>query len=227
MDEGHPHDAITPYAASKSAADHIIESYVQTFGIDATVIRPFNNIGPRQNPGSYAGIVPIIVRRVLNGEPIEIFGDGEQTVDTPPESFSASEKYTDSGAVFGYGTAEGGPMRITTGGVSDQGGGYIQYQGTDALSVLDEANLEAIADELDVEYARRTADAAPVLPEAPSTTTDYTDSGEVGNVAELYWIAALVILGILGVELTRATVLIARLRRLRAPRQRSGRGGTS
>ncbi|MCR2765138.1 NAD-dependent epimerase/dehydratase family protein [Microbacterium sp. zg.B48] len=81
MDEGHPHDAITPYAASKSAADHIIESYVQTFNIDATVIRPFNNIGPRQNPGSYAGIVPIIVRRVLDGAPIEIYGDGEQTRD--------------------------------------------------------------------------------------------------------------------------------------------------
>jgi UDP-glucose 4-epimerase len=81
MNEEHPHDAITPYAASKSAADHIIESYVQTFGIDATVIRPFNNIGPRQNPGSYAGIVPIIVKRVLAGQPIEIFGDGEQTRD--------------------------------------------------------------------------------------------------------------------------------------------------
>jgi UDP-glucose 4-epimerase len=81
MNEEHPHDAITPYAASKSAADHIISSYVQTFGIDATVIRPFNNIGPRQNPGSYAGIVPIVVRKVLTGEPIEIFGDGEQTRD--------------------------------------------------------------------------------------------------------------------------------------------------
>lgn len=81
MDEGHPHDAITPYAASKSAADHIIDSYVQTFGIDATVIRPFNNIGPRQNPGSYAGIVPIVIRRVLAGLPIEIHGDGEQTRD--------------------------------------------------------------------------------------------------------------------------------------------------
>lgn len=81
MDEEHPHDAITPYAASKSAADHIIRSYVLTFGISATVIRPFNNIGPRQNPGAYAGVVPIIVRRVLRGEPIEIFGDGEQTRD--------------------------------------------------------------------------------------------------------------------------------------------------
>lgn len=81
MDEGHPHDAITPYAASKSAADHIINSYVQTFGIDATVVRPFNNIGPRQNPGSYAGIVPIVVKKVLSGLPIEIHGDGNQTRD--------------------------------------------------------------------------------------------------------------------------------------------------
>lgn len=81
MDEDHPHDAITPYAASKSAGDHIIHSYVETFGIDATVIRPFNNVGPRQNVGSYAGIIPIVVRRVLNGEPILIYGDGEQTRD--------------------------------------------------------------------------------------------------------------------------------------------------
>ena len=81
MDESHPHDAITPYAASKSAEDHIISSYVQTFGIDATIVRPFNNIGPRQNPGSYAGIVPIVIRKVLSGEPIEIHGDGEQTRD--------------------------------------------------------------------------------------------------------------------------------------------------
>ena len=81
MDEEHPHDAITPYAASKSAEDHIIHSYVQTFGIDATVVRPFNNIGPRQNPGTYAGIVPIVIKKVLAGEPIEIHGDGEQTRD--------------------------------------------------------------------------------------------------------------------------------------------------
>jgi UDP-glucose 4-epimerase len=81
MDEDHPHDSITPYAASKSAGDRIIESYVRTFGIDARTVRPFNNFGPRQNPGSYAGIIPIVVRRVLDGEPIEIHGDGDQTRD--------------------------------------------------------------------------------------------------------------------------------------------------
>lgn len=81
MDEDHPHDAITPYAASKSAGDHLIHSYVETFNIDATVIRPFNNVGPRQNLGSYAGIIPIVVRKVLNDEAIEIYGDGDQTRD--------------------------------------------------------------------------------------------------------------------------------------------------
>jgi UDP-glucose 4-epimerase len=81
MDEDHPHDAITPYAASKSAADAIVTSYVKTFGIDATIVRPFNNFGPRQNLGSYAGIIPIIVQRVAEGLPIDIHGDGEQTRD--------------------------------------------------------------------------------------------------------------------------------------------------
>lgn len=81
MDEKHPHNASTPYASSKSAADLIIQSYVKTFDIDATIIRPFNNFGPRQNPGSYAGIIPIVINNVSKGLPIHIFGDGEQTRD--------------------------------------------------------------------------------------------------------------------------------------------------
>ena len=98
MDEDHPHDSITPYAASKSAADRIIDSYVQTFGIDATTVRPFNNFGPRQNLGSYAGIIPIVIRRVLDGIPVEIHGDGEQTRDFifAPETADLIVKVTDS-----------------------------------------------------------------------------------------------------------------------------------
>ncbi len=145
------------------------------------------------------------------------FGDGEQTVETAPEPFTASAKYTDAGGVFGYGTAEGGPMRITGGGLgADEG--YIEYEGANALSVIDERNLATVAEQLGVEYEHRTADAAPSLPAAPSTTTSYAESGEVGNVTELYWIAALVIVALLGVELLRATMLIARLRQLTAPR---------
>jgi UDP-glucose 4-epimerase len=81
MDETHPLLARTPYAASKAACDQMVLSYHRTFGIDAAIARPFNNFGPRQNAGSYAGVIPIVVRRVADGEPVEIFGDGEQTRD--------------------------------------------------------------------------------------------------------------------------------------------------
>ena len=136
------------------------------------------------------------------------FGDGEQTVTSPPEPFDGSEKLTDAGAVLGYGTAEGGPMRLSTGGVDGSSSEYIEYQGANALSVIDEANLEAIAADLGVEYQHRTADAELTLPDAPSTTTSYAESGSVGTVTELYWIAALVVVALLGVELTLSLIHI-------------------
>ncbi|MEO6059923.1 MAG: NAD-dependent epimerase/dehydratase family protein, partial [Candidatus Limnocylindria bacterium] len=81
MDESHPSMPSTPYAASKVAGDYIVLSYRETYGVDATIVRPFNNFGPRQNAGAYAGIIPIVVGRALSSEPIVIYGDGEQTRD--------------------------------------------------------------------------------------------------------------------------------------------------
>lgn len=81
MDESQPLLASTPYAASKAAADQLVFSYLRTFDLDTAIVRPFNNFGPRQNDRAYAGIIPIIVRKVKYGEPIEIFGDGKQTRD--------------------------------------------------------------------------------------------------------------------------------------------------
>lgn len=179
-----------------------------------------------QSRGSSIGIAANLLDQTLSAASesspdrsrmVFYFGDGEQTVSSAPESFASSGQLTDGGAVFGYGTTEGGPMRITTGGVDGSDAGYIEYQGSEALSVIDEQNLEAIAGELGVEYELRTPDTEPVLPEAPTTTTNYADAGEVGNVIELYWIAALVLIALLGVELARAAMLIARLRGLSAP----------
>jgi UDP-glucose 4-epimerase len=81
MSEQHPLLPCTPYAASKVAGDHIVLSYCETYNVDAVIVRPFNNYGPRQNPGNYAGIIPIVVKRFLRNIPIEIFDDGEQTRD--------------------------------------------------------------------------------------------------------------------------------------------------
>lgn len=81
MDESHPCEPSTPYAASKLAGDHVVLSYRETYGVDVAILRPFNNYGPRQNAGAYAGIIPIVVGNALRGETIHIFGDGEQTRD--------------------------------------------------------------------------------------------------------------------------------------------------
>src|SRR5688500_6014908 len=81
MDEEHRCVPTTPYAASKLAGDHIVLSYRETYGSDIAILRPFNNFGPRQNAGAYAGIIPIVVGRLLRGEPVVIHGDGEQTRD--------------------------------------------------------------------------------------------------------------------------------------------------
>ena len=140
-------------------------------------------------------------------------GDGEQTASREPESFASSAKYVDGGAVLGYGTTEGGPMKKTT-GAGAAAGGYIEYQGAPAMSVIDEDNLRQVSEQLGIEYQHRTADAGIELPEAPSSTTDYAASGEVGNVIELYWIAALVLIVLLAVEVALATMSIVRLRGL-------------
>ena len=81
MDEYHPLHPTTPYAASKAAADLLVLSYCETFGIDASIMRPFNNYGPRQNEGSYAGVIPITIKRIMSGMPPIIYGDGKQTRD--------------------------------------------------------------------------------------------------------------------------------------------------
>jgi len=81
MDENHPLNATTPYAASKAAGDLMIFSYCRTFGLDMSIIRPFNNYGPRQNERSYAGVIPLTIQRILRNEPPVIYGDGKQTRD--------------------------------------------------------------------------------------------------------------------------------------------------
>ena len=82
MDEQHPIRPTTTYAAGKAAADIAINSWVNMFGLDAFIIRPFNNYGPRQNHKGYlAGIIPITAWRIMNGIPPEIHGTGSQTRD--------------------------------------------------------------------------------------------------------------------------------------------------
>jgi len=56
--------------------------FTRSFGLDVVALRYFNVYGPRQRPDSmYAAAVPIFIRRLINDQPITIFGDGGQTRD--------------------------------------------------------------------------------------------------------------------------------------------------
>ena len=65
IDEKHPLNAQSPYAASKIAADQISLSYYKSFNLPVTVIRPFNTFGPRQ---SQRAAIPTIISQILNGK---------------------------------------------------------------------------------------------------------------------------------------------------------------
>lgn len=81
MAENHPLDAPHPYGASKIAADRLCNAYIQTYGMDICVVRPFNIFGPRQKDTGYGGVISIFTKRILSNMPPIIYGDGEQTRD--------------------------------------------------------------------------------------------------------------------------------------------------
>jgi UDP-glucose 4-epimerase len=82
LKESTPTQSLSPYAASKRTLEVYAQMYTQAFGLDVVALRYFNVYGPRQRPDSmYAAAVPIFVRRLLDGKPVTIFGDGGQTRD--------------------------------------------------------------------------------------------------------------------------------------------------
>jgi UDP-glucose 4-epimerase len=79
--EDHPLNPETPYAVSKLAGENLCLAYAKLYGLGAVCLRYFNVYGPRQRFDAYGNVIPKFVFLALNGEPIEIYGDGDQTRD--------------------------------------------------------------------------------------------------------------------------------------------------
>lgn len=79
--ENHPLRPFSPYGASKLAGEKICESYHDTYKMQINVLRPFNIFGAFQRGVSYGAAIAIFTRRILEGRPPQIFGDGQQTRD--------------------------------------------------------------------------------------------------------------------------------------------------
>jgi CDP-paratose 2-epimerase len=81
IDESRPLDFHSPYGCSKGAADQYVLDFARTYGLEATVFRMSCIYGPRQFGTEDQGWVAHFLIRVLRGEPITLFGDGQQVRD--------------------------------------------------------------------------------------------------------------------------------------------------
>ena len=76
--ETDPLDPSSPYSASKAGADHLALAYYKTYGLPVCITRSSNNYGPYQYPEK---LIPILIIRAIRGEPIPIYGKGENVRD--------------------------------------------------------------------------------------------------------------------------------------------------
>jgi UDP-glucose 4-epimerase len=74
--ETHPLRPINSYGIVKASIEHYLEMYRRTRGISPIIVRASNPFGPRQAHSGVQGVISTFLRRVLAGEPIEIWGDG-------------------------------------------------------------------------------------------------------------------------------------------------------
>jgi len=68
----------SPYAASKAASDHLVQSYFHTYGLRTTITNCSNNYGPNQFPEK---LIPLMILNAIDGKPLPIYGDGQQIRD--------------------------------------------------------------------------------------------------------------------------------------------------
>lgn len=132
MDENHPTDPTTPYAAGKAAADMMVHSFSKVLDLDISIVRPFNNYGPRQNAeGPLAGIIPVTAKRIKNGGKPIVNGDGEQTrdfiyvKDTVRGLLLAYKKEESRGKIINLGSGKDMTMNSLLQGICD----YMGYNG--------------------------------------------------------------------------------------------------
>ena len=76
-----PKSPLSPYGVTKLTGEHYLHYYQAIRGLEYVALRYANVFGPRQDPHGEAGVVAIFCNRLLSGEPLTIFGNGEQTRD--------------------------------------------------------------------------------------------------------------------------------------------------
>ena len=76
--EESPYDPSSPYSASKAASDHLVRAWARTYRLPVVITNCSNNYGPYQFPEK---LIPVVILKVLHGEPIPVYGKGDNIRD--------------------------------------------------------------------------------------------------------------------------------------------------
>jgi UDP-glucose 4-epimerase len=79
--ESHPQQPLSPYGVSKKSVIDYLVAYRELHALEFSALALANVYGPRQDPHGEAGVVAIFAERILRGEEVTVYGDGEQTRD--------------------------------------------------------------------------------------------------------------------------------------------------
>lgn len=198
---------------------------------DATAVMSSTNLlAPeitKYSKGSSVGIASELLSTTLSqnmeAEPerariVFFFSDGEQTFDGDPESYESSASYINGGAVYGYGTPEGGPMKKQNGiFITSNKDEYImdttQTPPTIALSKIDEENMNTIAVQLGLEYSIRSDDTPITIPELIEEELAISSTTGMKITSDFTWAVAIPLYALLSFELAYVLLFLTRMSR--------------
>ncbi len=174
MPESSPTEPISPYGIAKLAAEKYWLMMGKTLGLEPTVLRYFNTYGPGQTPTPYVGVITIFINRLLAGEGITVFGDGEQrrdfvhVSDIVGANLAVLEAPTEAvaGRIFNVGTGHATSVNDIARGVLD-----VLAPGTDPIMGPEQqgemrnaiADATALAEATGFRAKRRAVDFADVV----------------------------------------------------------------
>ncbi|MGA7703517.1 MAG: dTDP-glucose 4,6-dehydratase [Solirubrobacteraceae bacterium] len=125
----------SPYSATKTAADLLVQSYFHTYGLPATICRGSNNYGPYQYPEK---LIPLMILNALHGDPLPVYGDGMQVRNWIHA--------TDFGRAIGHVLEHGAPGEVYNAGGPDECPNIEVVQRIIELTGADESLIEHVTD---------------------------------------------------------------------------------
>jgi dTDP-glucose 4,6-dehydratase len=125
----------SPYSATKTGADLLVQSYFRTYGLAAMIVRGSNNYGPYQYPEK---LIPLMVLGALHGDGLPVYGDGRQV-----RNWIHS---TDFARAIGHVLARGVPGEVYNAGGPDEQANIDVVRRIVALTGAAESQIEYVAD---------------------------------------------------------------------------------